>query len=203
MGMRPWEYNPELTKDRLVRVAQLIERGRNDAVDRHDPAIGGDNWTRGVCAYSYARYQIMQAAGTPGFEWLGVIDDGMRFQFNIGRVPMRFWRGDVAEPSVRIATATPTEQFLLDLEPGVPTAGVLFRIGVATDEEGAMLQACFAALRNGIAETIWPIPLADADPLVVVLDDTRPEGRELPPPAIGDRRDDDADKLDAEERSDR
>ena len=66
-----------------------------------------------------------------------------------------------------------------------------------------MLEACFAALRNGAAETIWPISLADADPLVVVLDDTRPEGRALPPPAIGDRRDDDADEGNAEERPNR
>ena len=201
--MRPWDYNPELTEERLIRVAQLIERGRNDAVDRHEPAIGGTSWTRGVCAYSYAKHQIIQAAGTPGFEWLGVINDGLRFQFSIGKVPMRFWRGDFAEPSDRIAAATPMEQLLLELEPGVPTAGVLFRIGLTTDEEGAMLEACFAALRNGAAETIWPISLADADPLVVVLDDARPEGRELPPPVIGDRSDDDAAGGDAEERSGR
>ncbi|EIZ77296.1 hypothetical protein WSK_4136 [Novosphingobium sp. Rr 2-17] len=201
--MRPWDYNPELTEERLIRVAQLIERGRNDAVDRHEPAIGGDSWTKGVCAYSYAKHQIIQAAGTPGFEWLSVINDGMRFQFGIGKAPMRFWRGDFAEPSQRIATATPMEQFLLELEPGVPTAGVLFRIGLTTDEEGAMLEACFAALRNGAAETIWPISLVDADPLVVVLDDTRPEGRELPPPTIGDRSDDETAEGHSEERSDR
>lgn len=201
--MRPWDYNPELTEDRLIRVAQLIERGRNDAVDRHEPAIGGTSWTRGVCAYSYAKHQIIQAAGTPGFEWLDVINDGLRFQFSIGKAPMRFWRGDFAEPSDRIAAATPMEQLLLELEPGVPTAGVLFRIGLTTDDEGAMLEACFAALRNGAAETIWPISLADADPLVVMLDDARPEGRELPPPAIGDRSEDDAAGADAEERSGR
>ena len=145
----------------------------------------------------------MQAAGTPGFEWLSVIKEGMRFQFGIGKVPMRFWRGDLAEPSVGIAAATPMEQFLLDLEPGIPTAGVLFRIGISTDDEGAMLEACFAALRNGAAETIWPIPLADADPLVVVLDDTRPEGRELPPPIIGERSEDDTQEGASEQRFDR
>ena len=192
MLMKPWDYNDELTEERLVKVAQLIERGRNDAVDRHDPSVGGDSWTRGVCGYSYAKHQILQAAGTEGFEWLGVLNDGLRFQFSVGGIPMRFWRGDLAEPSDRIAAPTPMEQLLLELEPGVPTAGVLFRIGITTDEEGGLLEACFAALRNGTAETIWPISLVDAAPLIVVLDDKRPEGRELPPPTVGDRRSDDA-----------
>lgn len=184
--MRPWDYNAGLTEERLVKLAQLLERGRNDAVDRHVPEIGDNNWTRGVCAYSYACHQVVQAAGTLGFEWLTVLDDGMRFQFAIAGVPMRFWRGDPFDPSGKMKTATPVEQFLLDLEPGVPTAGVLFRIGVTTDEEGALLEAYFAALRNGAPETVWPIPLADAEPLIVLLDDERPEGRELPPPSIGD-----------------
>lgn len=191
--MQPWDYDPELSEERLVKIAQLIERGRNDAVDRHEPAIGGTNWTRGVCAYSYACHQIEQAAGTPGFEWLTLIDNGMRFQFSVGKVPMRFWRGDPSEPSAKISAPTAIEQLILDLEPGVPTAGVLFRIGVVTDEDGSMLQAYFAALRTGRAETIWPISLTDAAPLIVLLDEDRPEGRELPPPAIGDRHDDDAD----------
>lgn len=190
--MRPWDYNVELTKERLVKLAQLLERGRNDAVDRHEPAIGGTNWTRGVCAYSYACHQIEQAAGTPGFEWLAVINNGMRFQFSINKVPMRFWRGDPFEPSAKIAVATPMEQLLLDLEPGMLAGGVLFRIGVTTDEDGALLGAYFAALRGAAPETVWSIPLADADPLVVVLDEVRPEGRELPPPVVSDRRDDDA-----------
>ncbi len=201
--MRPWDYNTEFSEERLIKVAQLIERGRNNAVDRHEPEIGDTNWTRGVCAYSYARHQIMQAAGTAGFEWLEVLDDGMRFQFSIGKVPMRFWRGDPFEPSAKIAVATPTEQLLLDLEPGVPTAGVLFRIGVVTDEEGGMLEAYFAALRSGVAETVWPISLADAKPLVVILDETRPEGRELPPPSVGDRRDEDTDRGAADAQPDR
>ena len=188
--MRPWEYHPELIEDRLVKVAQLLALGRGVAVDRFDPTIGDDNWTLGVCAYNYGCFQIEQAAGKPGFEWLGVIDASKHFQFSIGGVPMRFWRGDPAEPTTKISVATPLEQLLLDLEPGEPTAGVLFRIGVTTDIDGALLTASFVALRNDEPETVWRLPLAEADPLIVPLDDERPEGRELPPPSVGDHRDD-------------
>lgn len=188
--MRPWDYHPELTEERLVKVAQLLQLGRGDAVDRHDPTIGGDNWTLGVCAYNYGCFQIARAAGTGGFDWLGVIDPGKHFQFKIGDVPMRFWRGEPSEPTTKIVVATRVEQLLLDLEPGVPVAGVLFRIGVTTDEEGGLLGASFVALRNDEPETVWPLPIAEAEPLIVLLDDDRPEGRELPSPEVGDHRDD-------------
>ena len=88
------------------------------------------------------------------------------------------------------SVATSFEQLLLDLEPGVSTAGVLFRIGVTTDVDGALLGASFVVLRNDQPELVWPLPLAEAEPLIVLLDDARPEGLELPPPSVGDHRDD-------------
>lgn len=184
--MKPWDYDSTLTADCLTKVAQLLAMGRRDAVERHDPTIGGDGWTRGVCAYRYGCHRINQAAGRVGFEWLSIIDPGKRFQFKIGRVPMRFWRGDPLEPTSRVSCPTPVEQLLLDLDEGdVPLGGVLFRINVVTDEEGALLQASFVALRAGQVETLWRIPLEDAPPLVVALGGECPEGRELPPPAVG------------------
>lgn len=190
--MRPWDYHPELTEERLVTVAQLLQRGRGDAVDRFDPAVGDNNWTRGVCAYSYACHQIRLVAGTPGFEWLSVISDGIRFQFGIGGVPLRFFRGDPSEPSGRVTAATPFEQLLLELEPDVATAGMLFRIGMTTDEDGALLEASFVAVRNGAPETVWRLPLDEAAPLLVLLGNDRPEGRDLPPPPVGDPADGDS-----------
>ncbi|RFB84598.1 hypothetical protein B5K11_31030 [Rhizobium leguminosarum bv. trifolii] len=196
MTMMPWDYHPEFTVERLVKVAQLLALGRGSAVDRFDPTIGDDNWTLGVCAYNYGCFQIARAAGTPGFEWLEVIDPGKHFQFSIGGVPMRFWRGDPAEPTAKISTATPFEQLLLDLEPGIPTAGMLFRIGVTTDLDGALLGASFVALRNDQPEVVWPLPLNEAEPLIVLLDDARPEGIELSSPSVGDHRDDEDERDD-------
>jgi hypothetical protein len=104
---------------------------------------------------------------------------------------LRFFRGDPFDPSSRVAIATPFEQGQLDLEPDLHTAGMLFRIGVTTDEDGALMEAHFVALRAGRPETVWSLPVAEAEPLIVLLDDDRPAGRELPPPTVGDHRNDD------------
>lgn len=187
--MPPWDYHPDLTKERLAAVVQLIARGRSDALDRHEPEIGDDNWTTGCRAYKCATHRLIEAQGTPGFEWLVVTDPGMHFQFRIGEMQMRFKRGDIAAPSGRIARPTRAEQLYLDLNPGRPIDGVVFRIIVHTDEDGTTLGAHFVAFRNEIVETTWPIPFSEVNSMVVALDDARPEGRELPPPVIGDWQD--------------
>ena len=187
--MRPWDYNLELTEERLIQIAQLLERGRGDAVDRYDPTVGDDSWTLGCCAYNYGCFQVRSAAETSGFEWLRVINPGKHFQFSVGHVPMRFWKGDPSDPTDKISAATAYEQLPLDLEPGVSLAGVLIRIGVVTDFDGALIGASFVALRNGEPETVWPLPLADAAPLIVGLGSDAPAGRELPPPSVGDIQD--------------
>lgn len=183
--MSPWDYDPELTADRLTKIAALLAVGRQDAVGRHDPSIGDNRWTLGVCAYSFARHRIAEEAGTAGFEWLSVVDSGARFLFKVGACPMRFWRGNPHHPGRRVSCPTPMEQLRLDFGGGDDLAGVLFRIGVIEDEEGAFVQACFVALRDGEPETVWPIPFDRAALPLVAIDHGRPEGRELPPPAVG------------------
>lgn len=183
--MRPWDYDPELTAERLSKIAQLLAWGRHDAVDRHDPGVGGNPWTRGVCAYQYGCFRVLCAAETPGFEWLRIIDPGKRFQFSINSRPLRFWRGDPTEPSIRVASPTPHEQYLLDFEDGVSLDGVVMRIAVTTDFDGDFLQAAFVALRGNLPETVWPIPYERTTAPFVAIEPELPLGQELPAPAIG------------------
>ncbi|RYB04333.1 hypothetical protein [Lichenibacterium ramalinae] len=183
--MLPWDYDAELTADRLTKIASLLAVGRRDAVERHDPSIGDNRWTLGVCAYSFARHRIAEAAGTAGFEWLSVVDSGARFVFKIGARPMRFWRGNPHHPGPRVSCPTPMEQLRLDFGAGDDRADVLFRIGVIEDDEGVFVQACFVALLNREPETVWPIPLDRVALPLVAVDHERSEGRELPPPSVG------------------
>ncbi|QDH14892.1 hypothetical protein E3E11_02375 [Oecophyllibacter saccharovorans] len=187
--MHPWDYDPALSKASLCQVAQLIERGRSIALDHHAPEIGLNNWSLGGDAYSCICHQFNRAAGTSGFEWLAVTNSGLQFQFTIGQVPLRFYRGKPSNPSGRTLAPTDFEQLCFDFGSKILVPGSLFRICYEIDEDGSMLQSYFVAVRNGIVEDIWPIPLENNVSQVVWFNDDRPEGRELPSPTVKGRRD--------------
>ncbi len=185
--MRPWDYHPDLSLDRLGAVARLLASGRGRALDRHDPAVGCDAWTLGVEAFNFGRHAINQAAGTPGHEWLTVFDGGRRLQFRVGAVPMRFYRGAAADPNPRMLMDAPIEleQYALPLEAGVSWHGVKFRLAVETDEDGGVVGISFVAIRGQGVETIWPVPFEDdARPALADLGAPLAPGRELPPPMV-------------------
>jgi hypothetical protein len=184
--MRPWDYHSDLEKDRLVKVAQLLAAGRGVALDRFDPGVGDDAWTRGVCAFNYARFQLARAAGQPGFEWLSIPDPSRRFLFRIGEIAFRFFRGFAADPAPNMLqhTLIELEQFALSFDEGVSLDQVKFRIAVETDTEGFPVQISFVAIRGSTPETIWPIPYESAPALLVSLDEEKPEGRDLSPPMV-------------------
>jgi hypothetical protein len=182
--MRPWDYHRDLTRERLILLAQLLARGRAHALDRYDPEIGDDTWTRGVCAFNYGRFQITRASGTPGFEWLSVPDRRRRFQFRVGEVMMRFYRGQAESPKANMLFATELEQLLLPLDEGVPLGDVKFRLAVETDWDGSILQVSFVAIRGDAPETIWVIPYEAAPPLIVEITANLPQEVEIEPAEI-------------------
>lgn len=198
--MRPWEYHPDMSEERLSAVASLLASGRGTALDRHDPAIGCDGWTLGVEAFNFGRHRINAAEGTPGFEWLSVPDPSRRLQFRMGDVPMRFYRGLASDPTPRMLADAPLEmeQYALPLGAAALLDGCKFRIAVETDEDGGIVQISFVAIRGHSVETIWPIPYRSAGPVLAGLGAELPEGRELPAPRIEsltDRHEDDGQRL--------
>lgn len=193
--MRPWDYHSDLTKERLIVVAQLLARGRSHAMDRYDPEVGDDNWTRGVCAFNYGRFQISRAAGKPSFEWLSVPDGRRRFQFRIGEVMLRFYRGQAEAPKSNMLFATELEQLLLPLDGPVPLQDVKFRLAIETDWDGSILQISFVAIRGQEPETIWHIPYEAAPPLLVDLPTEVPPEIEVEPAQIKFFDDEDDDQV--------
>lgn len=189
--MRPSDYHPDLTDKRLIRVAQLLARGRGDALDRYDPDVGDDSWTRGVCAFNYGRHQVRRAAGTPGFEWLSVPDPRRRLVFQIGSLMLRFYRGTAESPNSNMLIATELEQYTLPLEADVSLTDIKFRIAVDTDRDGSVIQIVFVAIRGAQPETIWAIPFETAPPLLVDVSIVMPEAIELSPAEVFFEEDDD------------
>jgi hypothetical protein len=183
--MTPWEHHPALTSERLVHVAKLIERGRNNALDRYDPSVGGTGWTLGCEAFAFGMHEISQAAGD--LPWLEVIASSMQFVFSIGGVPIRFYRGAPEDPTKRTLKQTFSELNQLSLfgpeELISLTPEPLYRIAVETDDDGSVLSMWFVVLGGESPVLMWRIPLeasvARLSPIVPPA-----EGVELPAPAV-------------------
>lgn len=155
----PWEIHPDLTRERLVAVAQLIAQGRWDALATHNPIIGGNGWTLGCCAFQYARAQIIRAAGQDGYEWLSLSNATMQLIFNIGSVPFRFYKGEADAPSDRTLRQTYSELAQLSFAFGDVAAGDLaYRFAIETDDEGAITSIKVVGLRGESPAFTWEVP---------------------------------------------
>src|SRR3546814_11199516 len=104
LSITPLERHPALSRERLITIAQLIQRGRNMALDRFDPNVGCTGWTLGCEAFAFQRHQIIEAAAD--IDWLEILDATMQFVFSIGDVPARFYRGEPAEHNTRTLNTT-------------------------------------------------------------------------------------------------
>src|ERR1035438_2927788 len=92
-NFEPWIAYPHLTQQRLLAVAVVIRRARNETLSLYDP-IGGDNsWSHGCRAYARTCHALREAAKE--FQWLRILPEfeSLRFTFAIGTVPIRFYRG--------------------------------------------------------------------------------------------------------------
>lgn len=180
---KPWDYHPHLTHYAIAAVAGLIAQARSDALIRHNEAIGDDGWTLGCSAFQFARFQITKVARTAGYEWLTIMDPSKQFIFNIGDVPVRFYKGEADEPSDRTLRQTFSElkqlTFIFGHEEG---AGLAYRFAVETDFDGAVASIKFVGLRGDSPVFVWDVPYTEA----VTLPPASPatEGVDLPKPEV-------------------
>ncbi|WP_159351033.1 hypothetical protein [Roseomonas harenae] len=160
----PWELHPSLTEERLTAAARLLARGRTDAIAFADPWAGDDAWSIGCRAYAFSKHQLARAAEGGRYPWLGVLDETHHFVFLIEGVPVRFYRGDAEDPSKRTLRQQENEAEQLALALGSDGAeGLMFRLAVETEPDGAVRRIVFLALRGeaGRVECFWPVPLGD------------------------------------------
>lgn len=184
--MEPWDYHPDLTRERLIKVAALIAKGRYDALDRYSVAVGSNGWTVGCEAFQFGRHRITEAAGSEGYSWLSVADPSMQFVFQIGVLPVRFYRGPPDDPSERTLRHTFAElrqlPFIFDKEE--LGADLLYRFAVETDLEGEIVSISFVGLRGEQPVLVWPVPLDETGTVIAEIGIPPEEGIDLPKPTI-------------------
>jgi hypothetical protein len=191
--MDPSDYHPDLAEDRLVEVARILLDVRRKALTEHNPEVGDGPWGLGCRVYERSCYAI--GAASDHSDWLTVIDPSMRFQFTVGSVPMRFYRGDPEKPNLRTLRQHYPElaqvQLLLSRGEHWDDANTFWRIAVETDDEGdvtriALVQISMEDESKADVLYSWDIPLDGAvTPLAPVRPPSAPV--ELSPPSVGDR----------------
>ena len=193
--MTPWEHHPALSSDRLIAIAERMQAGRNNALDRYDPTVGCTPWTLGCEAFAFQMHEISQA--TEVFDWLEVLDPSMQFVFSIGSVPVRFYRGAPDEPTKRTLKQTFPEFQQLGLFTAEELIHLarepLYRFAVETDLDGSVTTISFVVLEGDLPILIWEVPLTEAVTRISPTWTLPDEGVELPAPVVtvGDDKKDD------------
>jgi hypothetical protein len=190
----PWDIHPDLTAERIALVARLLAKGRDDAVDRHEPTVGDNGWTLGCKAYAYGKYQIIQADAEQGEDdhWLGIIDAGALFTFRIGSIPVRFYQGSPDEPHHRTLRQCYEElrQLSLALNDQPDYANLAYRFAIEPSPDGTAEHIVFIGTTGKSIGCFYDVPLTKPEATIHPIDDRREEGIELPPPPVGPRADD-------------
>ncbi|MGA0604674.1 hypothetical protein ACO2Q0_01630 [Phenylobacterium sp. VNQ135] len=185
----PWEVHPDLTKDRLVHIGQLIAKGRHDAVLFQNEEIGDDTWVLGCRAFQATRHQILTAAASEDFPWLEIIDSSKHLVFKIGAVPVRFYKGAPEEPTVRTLRQTYPELSQLGLIFGDEREHLVYRFAVETDFDGTVAAIKFVGLLGEAPAFCWDVPLTPAMPSIFPVSPPV-EGVDLGAPLVRISRDD-------------
>ena len=187
---KPSEFHRDLKEDRISAVAQLIAQAYSDSLDYIIPEKGDTRWSHGCRRYEWARNNIRQVANSKEHPYLSLLEDeGRKFTFKIGAVPVRFKRTDADNPnsSVFRQHAVEASQLSLLLFDGLEDPCQLsWRILVEDDIEGDVIRVAFVgADENGQAECFWNVPKDKLKPKLVALPTDREEGVELQPALVG------------------
>jgi hypothetical protein len=183
----PWDYHEDLTADRLAFVGALIADGRHAALSRYDVEAGDTPWTLGTCAFEFGRQRILRSAASGEQPWLQVIDNSLKLIFQIGEVPIRFYRGEPDEPTNRTLHQSflelqQTSFIFADKGEG---ADLLYRFAVETDFDGSVLAITFVGLRGKQPVFSWNVPFEEYSDRVGAVGRPASAPVELPPPDVG------------------
>ncbi len=166
MPWQPWKVYPGLTRDRLLRVADLIRLARDGAADDHRPEMGEGNWSLGVRCYERTCVALTWATRT--YEWLNVVTGSgggpVHFVMSVGGHAVRFYHGSPEDVPVRYRQISFPElseqQLALELDSDLPPNRSL-RIAIENDEAGrpASISLVEIASDTGDAINTYSIPL--------------------------------------------
>lgn len=109
----PWIDYPDLTRQRLLVIGDLIRQAREGAADDHHPEKYETNLTLGISGFERTRGTLSWARSR--LPWLTVVSGSeggpVPFVFAVGRHPLRLYPGDPDEVPDRYSQKTFPEEW--------------------------------------------------------------------------------------------
>lgn len=187
---KPSDFHPDLKEEDISKIAQLITSAYEEAIEHMIVDKGDTNWGLGCRRYEWARQNIRQAANTAEHPYLSILEDeGNKFTFLIGQVPVRFKRGDSESIDKNIFTQYQVEAAQLSLLsfPGMNDPCELsWRVLMEVDFLGEVIRAVFlGATEGGFVKCFWEVPPSALRASPVTVLNKKSEGVDLAPAKVG------------------
>ncbi|MFP5348835.1 MAG: hypothetical protein ACLGHO_03215 [Gammaproteobacteria bacterium] len=156
----PWDCHPDLTEDRLQRLARFFADTAIEVASEHKPQNGDDAWSLGCRRNAWWRNRMLEIQKSGDWQWFQIISPTKGFVFAIGSVPVRFYRGHHGRPPNNTLATRSDELRQISLAFGQSELGELkWRFSIETDRYGKPVSVVFAGLKDdGTISCYWPIP---------------------------------------------
>lgn len=185
MDKKPWAYHADLAEDRLIYVAALLIKARRETLLLYDEPGGDTPWGLGCRAYDRSCSLLIRAAEL--IPWLSMIDSSLRLVFQIGNVPVRFYRGPADTPRTNTLACSYPELRQLQFAFGVEEPNLLWRFAVETNAIGDINHVAFIGTdERGNVQCSWTMPDLEVDVVLPhVAQENKSAGVELHAPKVG------------------
>lgn len=197
----PWDIFPELTRDRLIIVAQIFTAIRVRCLKAMLPVKGDNGIVRGQRCYQWTRHQTADDAKELGVsQWLYAEPrEPNQFELRVGGVRLHYLRGDADDPperSIASGLAKFCEPSLFDVPGGTIEDDELWMpcVAINTDKKGNPIGAEFFEVSNKadadgkrVVRNVWTIPVNEKVETGTVLKLVR-GGNDIPPPPVTPKR---------------
>lgn len=191
-SVQPWDRHPDLTKERFARIACEIVRVRDDALLAHEPDKGDGPWGYGCRALERQIDAIKKLAEQE--DWLMILEEGRHFVFQVGSVPVRFYKGRASKPKPNsLQQRSPELTAQQKAFAFADEQNWIWRLAIETDVTGrvARIVAVEVSLSNkGGKEkvidvrTLWEIPIDGSVNAVASVSSMKREGKQLEKPKV-------------------
>jgi len=181
MERKPWEINPDLTKERILAISNLIAGVRGEVIDLHDEDLGDSPLSLGIRAYECCRNRIIRLANSGLFPWINILTPEGRFTFSVGNTPVRFTRNDpesLPERKMIVSKEARRQSFLFE-EMNDYEELIWFIVFDTNHKSPADDVYCvgYDKFKNIVCQ--WNVPIEDSVPLMSLIEEVIPQAVEI------------------------